>query len=538
MSQENISSLQHSNISAQLNLNKEDNNQSNIENNTPLYKRRGMSETPEIQRKSRKLFPRYRNPDADVHKRSLTAPPQSASATSSPTCSPPSSTGGMSTGQSISNRRSSSAGSAQEGSGSSRKSSVSSGAKKSGGGKKFAVTLLVNEAEKNKIVDMLHRAKQVISKKVEKVMGKAPKSPQTQRSSISNAEALTTVLQNWVEVEETKEKKEEKEMEQLIEEQKMQAEKMRQRGIEPPIIITSPPSESARDNNKPKHFKTPGVSSLTIGGYNNFGSFPSPVPEETEDDEDNEADDELEHDDDLEVQEVREGQDNLLRLPNSRRFRLSRSITPQSPTRSLSPCESVPRYFSRPESELYPTNLRRPSSHFDVNAQIASSRPLSPAQMSNLNRSPLTLPSLNNSNRNSPFTTKTEPEHKRSKSDGVQNDNYHSNFKSVISEPSNNSLQNLEVKDVSTNNDKVTKEEDAEKEVNKRESTEEIRFDFDRDIPITSWQRPDSMTIPIGGVWHPGQSDDEDEFMKNLSIPSVPRGSIKSPTPTKESMMT
>ena len=30
MSQENISSLQHSNISAQLNLNKEDNNQSNM----------------------------------------------------------------------------------------------------------------------------------------------------------------------------------------------------------------------------------------------------------------------------------------------------------------------------------------------------------------------------------------------------------------------------------------------------------------------------------------------------------------------------
>ena len=505
------------------------------DNNVPLYKRRGISETPEIQRKSRKLFPRYRNPDADGHKRSLTAPPHSASATSSPTCSPPSSTGGMSTGPSImSNRRSSSAGSAQEGSGSSRKSSVSSGAKKSGGGKKFAVTLLVNEAEKNKIVDMLHRAKQVISKKVEKVMGKTPKSPQTQRSSISNAEALTTVLQNWVEVEETKEKKEEREMEQLIEEQKQQAEKMRQRGIEPPIIITSPPAESPKDVNKLKHFKTPGVSSLTVGGYNSFGSFPSPVPEETEDDEDNEADDELEHDDDLEVQEVREGQDNLLRLPNSRRFRLSRSITPQSPTRSLSPCETVPRYFSRPESELYPTNLRRPSSHYDVNAQAASSRPLSPAQLNDLTRSPVTVPSLNKSNRNSPFTTQPESEHKRSKSDGLQTDIYHPLYKSMIPEPENSSLKNFKVKITPPKDDKV--KEEPEPEANKRESAEEIRFDFDRDIPITSWQRPDSMTIPIGGVWHPGQSDDEDEFMKNLSIPSVPRGSIKSPTPTRDSM--
>ena len=533
MSPENIVPIQESEIPIEISQNKEDHVVPSNENVVPLYKRRGMSETPEIQRKSRKLFPRYRNPDADGHKRSLTAPPQSASATSSPTCSPPSSTGGMSTGHSISNRRSSSAGSAHEGSGSSRKSSVSSGAKKSGGGKKFAVTLLVNEAEKNKIVDMLHRAKQVISKKVEKVMGKTPKSPQTQRSSISNAEALTTVLQNWVEVEETKEKKEEKEMESLIEEQKLQAEKMRQRGIEPPITIITPPAESLKDISKQHHFRAPGVSTLTVGGYNSFGSFPSPVPEETEDDEDNEADDEREHEDDLEVQEVKEGEDNLLRLPNSRRFRLSRSITPQSPTRSLSPCETVPRYFSRPESELYPSNLRRPSSHFDVNAQIASSRPLSPAQMHNLARSPVTILPANKSNRNSPLTAQTESEHKRSKSDGVQNDNYNSNYKSIINEPTNTSLKNLELKDNSP------KENNAkEDETSRQQSNDEIRFDFDRDIPTTSWQRPDSMTIPIGGVWHPGQSDDEDEFMKNLSIPTVPRGSIKSPTPTRESMKT
>ena len=493
----------------------------------PLYKRRGMSETPEIQRKSRKLFPRYRsNPDSEAQKRALTAPPQSTSTTSSPACSPPSSTGGMSTGASISNRRSSSAGSGHEGSGSSRKSSISSGAKKAGGGKKFAVTLLVNEADKNKIVDMLHRAKQVISKKVEKVMGKTPKS--TQRSSISNAEALTTVLQNWVEVEEKKEKKEETEMERLIEEQQLQATKMRQRGIEPPITIVTPPPESFKDGSKQYHFRSPSVPTLTVGSYSNFGSFPSPVPEETED-EDNEADDEREHDDDFEVQEVKEGEDNLLRLPNSRRFRLSRSITPQSPTRSLSPCDTVPRFFSRPESELYPANLRRPSSHFDYNAQVASSRPISPGHSTNLNQSPITVPSLNKSNRASPLAAENKPVSKES------NVGKKSKFASINNQIVDEAQTTL--LKTSGSEDKIVEDKIGEDEY-KREKSEEIRFDFDRDIPISSWQRPESMTIPIGGVWHPGQSDDEDEFMKNLSgVPAgaIRRQSVKSPTPMKES---
>ena len=518
------------------------NNNNNI--TPPLYKRRGMSETPEIQRKSRKLFPRYRSIDADVQKRSLTAPPQSTSATSTPACSPPSSTGGMSVGASISNRRSSSAGSGHEGSGSSRKSSISSGAKKSGGGKQFAVTLLVNEAEKNKIVDMLHRAKQVISKKVEKVMGKRPKSTQAsnhsdtkgQRLSISNAEALTTVLQNWVEVEEKKEKKEENEMQLLIEEQKVQANKMRQSGIEPPLTIITPPPEPSNGVPKQYHFRSSGIPTLTLGVSNNFGSFPSPVPEETED-EDNEADDELDHDDDLEVQEIKEGEDNLLRLPYTRRFRLSRSITPQSPTRSLSPCDTVPRFFSRPESELYPANLRRPSSHYDFNAQAASSRPLSTGQLHNPNRSPLTIPSVNNNNRISPHTDNRLSKPKSDKND-TKNEEKHKlgstspNKVDLVSTP----LQTtFELKDGVAVKETSQEEGDTEKK-------EEIRFDYDRDIPITSWQRPESMTIPIGGVWHPGQSDDEDEFMKNLTLPVKSSSSaqsplpIKSPSPMNESM--
>jgi len=85
-------------------------------------------------------------------------------------------------------------------SGSSRKSSISSGRKKFiSGGKEFAVTLFVNEADKNKILEMLHRAKNVISKKVEKVMGR-----KTTKAEISHADALKTVLQNWVEEEEIK----------------------------------------------------------------------------------------------------------------------------------------------------------------------------------------------------------------------------------------------------------------------------------------------------------------------------------------------
>ena len=515
---------------------------SNTTDNVPLYKRRGMSETPEIQRKSRKLFPKYRNTDPDTQKRSLTAPSHSTSTVSSPACSPPSSTGGVSI--SMSNRRSSSTGSQPDGSGSSRKSSVSSGAKKSGAGKQFAVTLLVNEAEKNKIVDMLHRAKKVIGKKVEKVIGKKPKSNPTERESksqslsISNAEALTTVLQNWVEVEEKKERKDDTEMERLIEEQKLQALKMRQRGIEPPITIVTPPSDTPKDASRQYHFRSPNVPPLTVGGCSSFGSFPSPVPEESED-EDNEADDELEHDDDLKVQEIKQGEENVLHLPTSGRFRLSRSITPQSPTRSLTPSDRVPRHFTRPDSEIYPTGLKRPSSHYDVNAQAASSRPVGSINVPNLSPSPVTVPTLNKINQESPLAAGgTDLDIVTNKDIGTEmtpNDSQKSSKRQDRTSRKISSFEkfmNEEMRD--TLDDTKT---------DKKEPKEEIRFDFDRDIPVTSWQRPESMTIPIGGVWHPGDDEDEDEFMKNLtSLPSFsssqayPSYSTKSPSPKDESM--
>ena len=184
---------------------------------SPHNKRRGLSETPEIQRKSRKLFA-ARTRDVDkldsdqkaLRKRSLTAPRSSVDETES-----------------------------------SRKSSVSVGSRKkekdgvsvSGAGKQFAVTLLVSESDKTKIMDMLHKAKTVISRKVEKVMGKKP--PQ---KDISNADALKTVLQNWVEEEETKELQETFDEDFLIKAQEVQVEQMRCSGLSPPIEIRPIPT--------------------------------------------------------------------------------------------------------------------------------------------------------------------------------------------------------------------------------------------------------------------------------------------------------
>ena len=50
---------------------------------------------------------------------------------------------------------------------------------------------------------------------------------------------------------------------------------------------------------------------------------------------------------------------------------------------------------------------------------------------------------------------------------------------------------------------------------------EDSKIDYTDYTPVTSFQRPESMTIPIGGVWRPGQSDDEEDFMKNLTTPTT-----------------
>ena len=83
--------------------------------------------------------------------------------------------------------------------------------------------------------------------------------------------------------------------------------------------------------------------------------------------------------DDIEVQEVFEGQTSLL-LPPKAKFKLSNSSPNcMSPMRSLTPCDAVPRpAFLRCVSDVNDAyKLRRPSSHYDAQAQAASSRPTS-----------------------------------------------------------------------------------------------------------------------------------------------------------------
>ena len=387
---------------------------------SPHNKRRGLSETPEIQRKSRKLFA-ARTRDIDkleerVRKRSLTNPRSSVDETES-----------------------------------SRKSSVSSGGRhkrwskdgsgvsggSTGSGKQFAVTLLVNESDKTKIMDMLHKAKTVISRKVEKVMGRKP-----QKSEISNADALKTVLQNWVEEEETKEIEDQDEQIELIKAQERQVAQMRHVGLTPPIVV-------------------------------------SPVPEEPEDNVDNESDQEDHEEDteetggadnDIEVQEVFEGQTSLL-LPPKVTTKLKMPplspVQPMSPTRSLTPCDSVPRpAFLRQGSELSDSyKLRRPSSHYDAGAQAASSRPASRQQDSSTNPNPgyVSPPVFDYS----AFA--------RAKA-----------FQETVAE--------------SRWEEEITETDPDDGEMNDL-------FDLNK------IQRPESMIIPIGGVWRPDDEPVEDFFL-------------------------
>ncbi len=285
---------------------------------SPYNKRRGLSETPEIQRKSRKLFAaRTRDIDklesdkAMGRKRSLTNPRSSMDETES-----------------------------------SRKSSISSGnrTRDKSKDKQFAVTLLVSESDKTKIMDMLIKAKSVISRKVEKVMGKKPS-----KAQISNADTLKTVLQNWVEEEESRELQESHEEDELIKAQEIQVDAMRTHGLSPPVQLRPIPT-----------------------------TMVSPVPEDDEVEEILEE----ENNDDIEVQEVFEGQTSLLLPPKAcNKYKLPSLTTatpPMSPARSLTPCDTVPRpAFLRQMSEAADYKLRRPSSHYDASAQAASSRPAS-----------------------------------------------------------------------------------------------------------------------------------------------------------------
>ena len=395
----------------------------NLNNKSPHNKRRGLSETPEIQRKSRKLFAaRTRDVDKLDQEKS----------------------GGRKR-RSLTNPRSS-----IDESESSRKSSMSSGRNKrnpggsGGAGKQFAVTLLVNEHDKTKIMDMLYKAKQVISRKVEKVIGRKPP-----KSEISNADALRTVLENWVEDAEQQEKDDDYEEKELIEAQEAQVASWKSQGYEAPVQIRPIPT-----------------------------TIVSPVPEEEDIEESDE--DETENND-IEVQEVLEGQTSFLLPPRAQKFKLERtSVTPpmMSPTRSLTPCENVPRpVFVARQEDFY--KLRRPSSHYDANAQAACSRPTSRQDSRRDSRQDVCLSPTASSTPMSPSSTTLSPSTKE------VFDYTAFAMKKAFQDQENKMKSWFDEED---------------------ENEEEMK-NADAKWPGSKIQRPESMVIPVGGVWRP----DEDQ---------------------------
>lgn len=412
-------------------------------------------DTPEANRKLRKAF--LRRSDIDLpgdmyqRKRSIgSAERRKSSAAAAADTTPQQS------------QRTSFTSSGGEDSESSRKSSLSSGRKKpllfpSGGGggemmmpvggssgsspkdKQFAVTFFVSENDKTKLVDILHKAKTVISKKVEKVMGRKPKS-----NSIASAEALTSILENWVSQEEEADKTLDSDLQDLIVKQTIQIEEMAQKGLDPPVryypiptVVSPVPEESEED------------AVVENGRDDGFLVH-------SDDDDDNHKMDEQfqqQQQEDITVQELVDGGENFLRPPPvRRRFQLTRSPSPIAlfQQRSLSPCDGVPRpNFHCLESNF---TLRRPSSHYDESCQAASSRPVSP-------RFP---PSMG---------------------EGDEEDRQSKNNKIEPAKPAEEMLVTVV--------DSISSSSPAEL----------ARF----------IQRPESMTVPIGGVWRPDESDDAEE---------------------------
>ena len=215
-----------------------------------------------------------------------------------------------------------------------RKDSLSSDHKKKDP-KTFSMTLFVNESEKNKIVDLLHKAKSLISKKVEKVMGKKPK------ANMSNVDALQTVLESWMDREQEEEKEDKKLFESLMKQQEIQAASLAKSGLKP---VTSLPTLA--------------------------------VEEEIDSEDSSDDDDTIEEEPESDLEVSRLTFPRYLRPPDIRR---SRNVSDNiHSARSLSPMDNVPCPFgNRPESELYGPKLRRPSSHYGAGAAAACSRPAS-----------------------------------------------------------------------------------------------------------------------------------------------------------------
>ncbi len=360
---------------------------------------------------------------------------------------------------------------------SSRKSSMSSGGRKrsiaagagGGTGKQFAVTFFVNEGEKTRLVDMLHRAKAVISRKVEKVIGR--KSAKAAASATTTAETLSSILENWVSQEEEKDRGEERELRELIESQCQQCEDMKAQGQEPPATMPVP------------------------------NTVVSPVPEE-EEEEDTAVVAAVE--DDIAVQEMLPGEDNLLKPP--KRFQLSRSASPKpelvSSRRSLTPSDMVPRrhFFAAllRDAELYPPALRRPSAHYDEMAQAASSRPASPKLPTQQSRDGSTVPDdvvKKESDKGQEITAKDLSEDRGVSVAQVARDN-----EEVVASSSSSSSS-------ATTSDFLIEKPDCYEPGPAHAALMPQVVSLRPDLAHI--QRPESQTVPVGGVWHPDDPDIE-----------------------------
>jgi len=306
-----------------------------------------------------------------------------------------------------------------------RKESLSTGQRKKDDEKTFSVTILVNEHEKNKIVDLLHKAKTIISKKVEKVIGKKPK------SGISNVDALQTVLESWMDREQEEEREDHRTVERLIKEQEKQ------------------------------------VEHLILSGQNVPVTY-RPLPTvEVEDDEDETLEEDTEAESDLEVSRLTSPR--LLQPPAWKSSKVPPEVL--SPTRSLSPVDHVPCPFgNRPDSELYPPRLRRPSSHYGAGAAAAFSRP--PSRQVSVSPSVMDL------------GVEVEEE-------GEVDGRYSELHNKLI---------------------KFKEDPHEDTEAVEEEDEWEYEAEAEDESPATRYTRPDSFVIPIGGCWNPKEDLGENEI--------------------------
>ena len=159
------------------------------------------------------------------------------------------------------------------------------------------------------------------------------------------------------------------------------------------------------------------------------------------------------------------------------------SPQPMSPTRSLTPCDNVPRPIFMRQTVEDNYKLRRPSSHYDASAQAACSRPTS--------RQDLCLSPAGVNNNNSAHAPPPPPNAATSTTTKEVFD--YSAFARHKAFQEQDKMKNWFMKN--------------ETEMSDSNNKLDTLPDGAIDRSATGIQRPESMIIPIGGVWRP----DEDE---------------------------